>query len=289
MPSVTVIVPARNEEANIGPCIESLLAAAAGTDAGIVIANDASTDRTAEIAAGFAGRNVELVNVPPLPAGWVGKNHALAFVSRDCTSEWLLFTDADTRHEAGTVAIVLGRAAGFDLYSLSPEQETVTWWERAVVRRVYRELDGLYRFEDINRMDHPAAAANGQYLLMRRSVYEQLGGHSAVAGEYLEDVAIARAAKTAGFRIYFGSGQGIVRTRMYSQFRAMWEGWTRNLFLLYRRDKRRVVRTAVLAILDVTSWPGGLLFGVLLANSLLHHRKGHTVAWKGREYASWSS
>lgn len=289
MPKVTVIVPARNEEANIGPCVESLLAAAVGADAGIVIANDASTDRTVEIASGFADRNVKLVNVPPLPAGWVGKNHALAFVARDCTTEWLLFVDADTRHEPGAIAIVLEQAAGFDLYSLSPEQETVTWWERAVIRRVYQELDGLYRFEEINRTDHPAAAANGQYLLMRRSVYEKLGGHGALAGDYLEDLAMARAAKQAGFRIYFGSGQGIVRTRMYSQFRAMWEGWTRNLFRLYQRDTGRVLRTAALSILDVTSWPGGLLFGMLLVNSLLHHRKGHTVAWKGREYVSWSS
>jgi len=97
---------------------------------------------------------------------------------------------------------------------------------------VYWRLSKKYSFEGVSDPSSPQAAANGQYLLIRRSAYAAIGGHAALAGEILEDVALARRAKQAGKRIYFASGAGIVRTRMYRSFGAMWEGWTKNLHAL---------------------------------------------------------
>ena len=101
----------------------------------------------------------------------------------------------------------------------------------------------------------------------------------------LEDVALARLVKSSGGRLLFLPGASWVRTRMYGTFSGMWEGWTKNLYLLYGRDNHNVFRAAARAMIDV---PGGPLFAALLINSLLHHRKGHTVTWKGREYAASS-
>src|SRR5207245_2290888 len=94
----------------------------------------------------------------------------------------------------------------------------------------------------INDPDSPAAAANGQYLLIRRNVYEQIGGHAAVRDEVLEDVALARLAKSAGFRLHFAPGDQICRVRMYSSFQAMWEGWSKNLLPLVSWSGQRVTR-----------------------------------------------
>ncbi len=101
----------------------------------------------------------------------------------------------------------------------------------------------LYRFEDITDPLSPAAAANGQYLLVRREFYERVGGHAAVRGEILEDVEFARRIKSAGGRLVFLPGSAWVRTRMYRTFGEMWAGWTKNLFLLYRRDWGCMVET----------------------------------------------
>jgi glycosyltransferase involved in cell wall biosynthesis len=280
---VSAIVPARNEEANIGPCVASLLAQDA--DLEVLVSDDGSTDRTAAIVEDLArsDRRVRLIRAPALPPGWTGKNHAISVAAREAAGDWLLLTDADTRHLPGGLAKSLQRAESCALYSVSPEQEVVTWWEKAVIPRVYRELERLYSYDEINRPESAAAAANGQYILIRRRVYEDLGGHAALSGEILEDVALARKVKTSGRRIWFGSGAGIVRTRMYSTFRAMWEGWTKNLCLLYGKNAGRmwaaVLRTAL----------RNPLYAALLLNSMRHHRQGQTVAWKGREYTSWST
>ncbi len=283
MTLLSVIVPARDEQDNIGPCLSSLLLAAAGLDCEIVVADDRSTDRTAAIVRSMPG--VRLVDVPPLAAGWCGKTHALAFAAPTTSGSWILFTDADTRHSPGSLQGVLERAGEYDLYSLSPEQETVTWWERAVIPRVFAELERLFSYDDINRPDSEVAAANGQFLLIRRSAYDALGGHGAVAREFLEDLALARLAKLSGFRIHLGPGSGVVRTRMYSRFPAMWHGWTRNLFQLYGQDSRNMLRAAARQAVDL---PGGPLLSVLLVNSLIRHRCHLALTWKGREYPALS-
>ena len=244
LPTVSVVVPARNEEGNIADCVRSLLAQ--GREVEIIVADDGSQDRTAAIVRQLAAhaRQLALVKVPPLPEGWIGKNHALETGVKQARGEWLLFTDADTRHAPGKLLVVVERAERerLDLLSCSPRQEVHSWWEKAVIPQVYRALAKLYPYERVNDPSDSVAAANGQYILIRRAVYESLGGHRAIRDAVLEDVELARSAKQAGYRIWFGSGVGVVSTRMYSRFHEMWEGWTKNLFLLYHRDHQAIGR-----------------------------------------------
>ena len=232
--TVSAIVPVRNEEMTIGAAVESL---AAQPEIGeIFVVNDQSTDGTAAILEQLCARfgQVHRLETKVLPAGWVGKNYAVSLGAAAASGEWLLFCDADGIHLPGSTARALGDAAesGAGLVSYSPEQETITWWERALIPFIYARLAKNFSYGAVNDPASPLAAANGQYLMIRRNEYERIGGHSAVAGEVLEDVALARIAKQAGVRLHFASGHGIMRVRMYRTFTAMWEGWTKNLYPL---------------------------------------------------------
>lgn len=240
---VSVIIPARNEEAGIASAVRSVAAQQGVRE--ILVVDDQSQDRTGEI---LQGLKVELpslrsIRIEALPEGWVGKPHALAAGARLAEGEWLLFTDADTEHLPGSLAALLGRAesAKADLLSVSPAQKTVAWWEKSVIPLVYTRLARLYRFEEVSDPQSPAAAANGQYLLIRREVYERIGGHEAVRDKILEDVELARRVKGAGGRLVFLPGAEWVETRMYRSFVEMWRGWTKNLYLLYERRLDRVL------------------------------------------------
>jgi glycosyltransferase involved in cell wall biosynthesis len=246
--------------------VRSLLAQGGGIE--IVVVDDGSEDATARIVRGIASGApaVTLVTAPPLIEGWLGKNHALDAGARKSPGEWLLFTDADTRHAPGKLREVVQRAEreGLDLVSFSPRQEVRTGWERAVIPQVYRMLARLYPYGRVNDPLDSTAAANGQYILIRRDVYFALGGHQAIRDCVLEDVELARRAKQAGYRIWFGPGDGIVSTRMYRRFGEMWEGWTKNLFLLYHRDRSLIRRAATeLVFRYLLPAPAGLalLFG----------------------------
>jgi glycosyltransferase involved in cell wall biosynthesis len=232
--SVTVIVPARNEEAVIAACIASL--ANQPEIAEILVVNDQSTDGTASVVSGLMEKisHLRLLESGELPDGWVGKNHALWVGVQQAKCAWLLFTDADAEHERDSVsrALQIANEQGAALVSLSPEQITETWYEKALIPFIYLRLARRFSYENVNDPSSTAAAANGQFLMMRRDVYDAIGGHSAVAGEVLEDVALAMRAKAAGHRISFGSGKGIIRVRMYRSFQAMWQGWKKNLYRL---------------------------------------------------------
>jgi glycosyltransferase involved in cell wall biosynthesis len=232
--TVSAIVQARNEEATIAAAVESLAAQAEIKE--IIVINDQSTDGTAALLQQLSSRFAQLrvLETAGLPHGWVGKNYALSVGAAQATGDWLLFTDADGVHLPGSTARALADAAetGAGLVSYSPEQETRTWWEKALIPFVYTRLSRKYSYDEVNHPDSPAAAASGQYLMIRRADYTRIGGHASVAGEVLEDVALARLAKQAGVGLYFASGNGIMRVRMYRTFGAMWEGWTKNLYPL---------------------------------------------------------
>jgi len=218
--------------------------------------DDQSVDRTGEILASLEAE-IPLLRawrVDSLPKGWTGKAHAAALGARAAAGEWLLFTDADTEHLAGSLGELLDRAENehVDLLSVSPGQETPTWWEKSVIPMVYVKLASLFSFEEVSDPHSPAAAANGQYLLVRKDVYERSGGHEAVKGEILEDVELAKRIKAHGAKLLFLPGARWVRTRMYHTFGEMWQGWTKNLYLLYAGNVYKMVAAvASLWMLDL--------------------------------------
>jgi glycosyltransferase involved in cell wall biosynthesis len=240
--TVSAIVPARNEEATITAAVDSLAAQPEITE--IFVINDQSTDGTSAQLAQLSERHrrLRVLETQVLPSGWVGKNYAVSLGAAQATGDWLLFTDADGVHLPGSTARALADAAasGAGIVSYSPEQETRTWWERALIPFVYTRLAQKFSYDAVNDPESPAAAASGQYLLIWRRDYERIGGHAAVAGKVLEDVALARIAKQAGIRLHFASGQGIMRVRMYRTFGAMWQGWTKNLYPLMGGTPRTV-------------------------------------------------
>ncbi|MGZ4787229.1 MAG: glycosyltransferase [Terriglobales bacterium] len=262
-PMVSVIVPARNEEACLADCLRSLQEQT-GIDYEIIVVNDNSTDRTAKIARSFGG--VKVIDAPPLPPGWVGKNHAVHIGAQAARGRWLLLTDADTihRHHSLRHAIREAEEHSVDMLSYSPKQEVHSLWERALMPVIFAELRRQYPPREVCRADSPVAAANGQYLLIKREIYEAIGGHAAIRDSMLEDVAIARRLKQAGYRIRFRYGRDALRTRMYRTFPQMWEGWTKNLALLFPSPGKLAALRAgefLLSFLGLLLVITGLLWG----------------------------
>jgi glycosyltransferase involved in cell wall biosynthesis len=288
---VSAIIPARNEEASIARAIESVASQPEIDE--VIVVDDGSTDGTAGILAELRSRvpKLKVLQAGELPAGWVGKNHAVSVGAAAAEGDWLLFTDADTIHLPGAMRRALADAAERNavLVSYSPEQEMETWWERALTSVVYWRLSARYSFDRINDPSYSDAAANGQFLLIHREEYETAGGHRAVAGDVLEDVALARRVKQRGGRLHFASGRGIVRTRMYRSFGAMWEGWTKNLYPLFGGGFTRYVAEMPELLLLV-----GLLFimwksvtaldwlGLILAACIVGIRWGTYAAYLRR-------
>ncbi len=236
-PLVSVIVPARNEEHSLGACLDSLLRQSEPAIE-LIVVDDGSTDGTRAVAQSFAGAKV--LDVGPVPPGWGGKAHACQTGANAARGEWLLFTDADTVHKPGSLARALAEARqyGAALLSYSPEQEVHGLAQRVLMPLVFAELARTYRPREVCDPASPAAAANGQYLLISREAYDAVGGHAAVAGDLLEDVALARAVKATGRKLHFRFGGDAVRTRMYRSYAEMREGWIKNLALLFPAPQR---------------------------------------------------
>jgi glycosyltransferase involved in cell wall biosynthesis len=269
-PVVSVIVPARNEEVSLGTCLESLVSQS-GVDFEIIVIDDHSTDRTRDIASSFVEApepKLRVVEAGPLPAGWTGKNNAVATGVGHARCEWLLFTDADTIHLPGSLARALeeAREHRVDMLSYSPEQIAVTFWEMTVLPVVFAELARQYPPSKVSDPNSPAAAANGQYILVKREAYDAVGGHAAVAGEILEDVALARRFKAGGKKIRFRYAADAARTRMYRNWPQLRDGWTKNLALLFARPGWLAARTFLWWAFPVVN-----LFLPLFVPAIVHH------------------
>ena len=249
-----MIVPARNEELCLGRCLESLVGQQ-DLKFEVLVVDDGSSDRTRAIAESFP--QVQVMDGGPLPQGWTGKNHAAWQGAQRARGRWLLFTDADTAHESGSLAAAVAEAEqhGAAMLSYSPRQEVGSVWERALMPVIFAELAATYPPSKVCDPKSAVAAANGQYLMISRQAYEAIGGHRAVAGALLEDVALARRVKQSGRGLRFRYGGDAVRTRMYRNFGQMWEGWTKNLALLFPHP----VRLAVLRGLEFLILAGAFL------------------------------
>jgi cellulose synthase/poly-beta-1,6-N-acetylglucosamine synthase-like glycosyltransferase len=292
---VSVIIPARNEETNIARVVRSVAAQQDVRE--ILVVDDQSTDRTGQILESLKGEipALRVIRLDSLPPGWFGKTHAAAAGARTAGAEWLLFTDADTEHLPYGLHELLGRAEReeVELLSLSPGQMTLTWWEKAVTPMVYAWLARRFRFEQVNDPASPAAAANGQYLLIRRQAYDRVGGHQMVRDMMLEDVALAGLVKSSGGRLLFLPGAAWVRTRMYRTFREMWQGWTKNLYLLAGASVPPLLRTiAQFCFFDLVPLLASVIFGFAAVFNVVNWKQAVPLAlpgivlylWRGMRY-----
>jgi chlorobactene glucosyltransferase len=258
-PSVSVLVPARNEALGIKACLESLMAQNYSS-LEVIVLDDESQDATAEIvrALGFSttlGSNRRLLMGEPLPPGWTGKSWACHQLAEVANGEYLLFTDADTVHHPGTVSSVVAAAQRFraDLLTLWPYQTTVTLAEKLVIPLLF-VVAGSYlphwlliwaqRVPWLARALGPkflgrCSTATGQFLLFRRDSYLKIGGHRAVGEHLVEDIALAREVGNRipdGWRLVSCDGTHLVRCRMYSSLGDLWEGFTKNLWPVFDGD-----------------------------------------------------
>lgn len=231
LPSVLAVVPARNEEENIGACVRHLLAQDY-PNLRVRVVDDHSTDRTAAIVAALAKLDprLELMHAPTLPPGWMGKPHALHAGTRDAQADYLWFVDADLR--AGPKAlrrsIAQAEADGAGLLTLVPALTAESFWERAAQPVVAMLLFSLLDPVKARNPRSNFAVGMGPYMLFRRSAYEQIGGHASVGSEVVEDLRLAQRIKHAGLGLSYVHGVDCVRLRMYDSLRALIGGWRKN-------------------------------------------------------------
>ncbi len=227
--SVSIIVPARNEEDSIKKCVDSLKALDYPEKEIIVVDGD-SDDGTKQILAGFSG--VRVIDEPPLPKGWVGKNWACHTGYENSTGEFLLFTDADTVHTSESLKCSVRYLTenGLDMFTLIPRVVTAGFWENALLPLVFQAIFFLTGGDRANDPESHRFMANGQYILIRRSAYEKVGGHEALRSRIDEDYRLAQAVKSAGLKLRVVFAPDFMETRMYKNFGEMWEGWSKNFF-----------------------------------------------------------
>ena len=245
---LSVIVPARNEEARLPECLRSLLAQddalfELGKDWELLLVDDASTDRTRALMeeAAHGRASVRVLSAPELdPEAFTGKSNACWFAAGQTSGRWLLFTDADTIHEPHDLLHALYEAKKYDvkLLSYSPRQIVSGVVQRALMPLVFSELASVYSMAEINDPSKKLAAANGQFLMVERATYFAVGGHRAVGRSVLEDVELAwnvkrYASRDGGRGMRFRYAPDAVATRMYAGVGDMVEGWTKNLALLF--------------------------------------------------------
>ncbi|GAA0218837.1 glycosyltransferase [Cryptosporangium japonicum] len=325
---VSVLLPVRDEEQRVEPCLRALLAQRGVPAYEIVVLDDGSTDRTAEVVRRVADgdRRVRLVTGGALPAGWLGKPHACqqAADAADPASDVVVFVDADVvlAPDAVAAALAVLDESGLDLISPYPRQVADSPAERLVQPLLQWSWLTTLPLGLAERSPKPSlTAANGQFLVVRRTAYDAAGGHGAVRDDVLEDIGLLRALKRTGGRGVVTDGSTLAECHMYGSWAELRNGYGKSLWaafgspvgavatvgglsLLYVVPAVAALRGSRLGLLGyaagVTSrvvaarasggraWPDALahpasilVFGYLTARSLREHRRG-TLTWKGR-------
>jgi chlorobactene glucosyltransferase len=218
LPSLSIIVPARNEAENLQHLLPSLQALRYDGKLEVIVVDDNSADETAVIAQQYDARVIRLTDLPP---GWLGKPHAICHGASAARGDWLLFTDADTIHAPNgpEEAVRYAVNQGLDGLSLFLEQECRGVGDRLALMAAFAGLFTAWK--------RNSAYLNGQYMLIRRDVYEKSGGITAVRHEALEDVALGHHLQKEGYNVQMMRGEKAAKVRMYQDNQQMWHGMNR--------------------------------------------------------------
>jgi chlorobactene glucosyltransferase len=311
-PLVSAILPAKDEEAYLAPCLRSICGQTY-PNLEILVVDDRSTDRTALIALEIAATDarVRVIKIDELPPGWTGKTHALDYASHLARGEWLLFVDADTIHSPDSLGIMMeySRAENSVLASLLPELRCESFWERVMQPIAAITLMQSFPLHEVNNNRSKLAFANGQYILIERTAYTAAGGHQAVRDRFVEDIALAQRVKDKGYPIRVALARGIVSCRMYASFAQLVKGWSRIFYDALVRNPWRLTaklldpivfcqlgHLALAAGLVLLTRGGGAFAVSLLAMSIAHHvfmylvfRRVYRASVERESFALWYS
>jgi chlorobactene glucosyltransferase len=262
-PRVSICIPARDEVHNIGACVRAALSSR-WPNLEVIVVDDRSTDGTGEAgreaAAGDA--RFRLVAGTEPPAGWAGKAWACSRASGEAIGDYLLFLDADVQVHPDTLASLMAEseARGLDLCSAFGRWNLVSFWERALIPTIGWFIRGATDLDKVNAPESPIAFANGQLILVRRSAYEETGGHGAIRDQVLDDVRLAEAFKRRGHKLGLYSAPWAFEVRLYRNLREIIHGYSKNL---YEGMGRRVGigLGAILFILTATLLPWAISLG----------------------------
>lgn len=273
-PKVSVIVPAYNEAENIRDCAIAILESTAPSvdNLEVLIVDDRSTDDTLAIAQTLQQQlndprlKILAGQVRPANQYWAGKNWACAEAVQVATGDFLLFIDADVRLKPGAIetAIETVQTEKIDLLTCMPALVCECFAEWLVQPLMFNHLAVCFDFTAVNDPTTDSAFAAGPFMLFRRSAYDKIGGHQAVASEIVEDVELARRIKRAGLKLGLYAGSNLAFVRMYRSWSALWEGWTKNLYLGANRSWGMMIyMAAIMLFLYPMPW---LALAILLAN-----------------------
>ncbi|HEX6484960.1 MAG TPA: glycosyltransferase [Ktedonobacteraceae bacterium] len=256
-PLVSLLVPARNEEAHIELCVRSLVGQHYER-LEVLVLDDLSSDATASLVQGIIDElppaqkgRLRLLHGEPLPPGWVGKNFACHQLSQHAQGDYFFFTDADSVHAPETVRAVIDcmHRLDVDLLTAQPEYELKDIGEHLIVPLLCFRVFTLLPLTLVSRRPEPVlAAANGPLLCFHRLAYEAAGGHRAIKDRILEDVSLARAVKAAGYCIAFVDAFNMIYCHMYTSFANTWVGCSKNFFASYNYS---LIGALVIIILDL--------------------------------------
>jgi glycosyltransferase involved in cell wall biosynthesis len=232
-PKVSIIVPARNEERNIREAIQSLLALDY-PDYELIVVNDRSNDRTGEILAEIAREhpNLRVENVQELPAGWLGKNHALHSAAQTARGEYILFTDADVFFEPRCLRLAILYATERNVDHLSAAVEAVVpgWLMKSFVLAFGMFFLAYFRPWKASQPNSRTYIGIGAFNLLRTSAYRAVGGHAPLAMRPDDDVMLGKLIKMHGYRQDFVDGLGLLMVPWYGSLREMIRGLEKNFF-----------------------------------------------------------
>ncbi len=240
LPKVSVIIPAKNEEKNI-PNVLSHFFKQNYKNFEIIVVDDRSNDKTPHLLENFKKLSpvpFKVSRIEKLPPGWTGKNYAMLTGSRSASGQWLLFTDADTTHKPESIATAVSCVLEkkIDFLTLAPEVTSGSFWEKTVQPLAISSLALWFRTDKVNDPENRVTLANGQFLLVRKEVYEKTGGNEPIKDKVVEDVALAKDIRSQGYVVQFLNGTRIYSTRMYSSLKEIKTGWTRIFTYLFNKN-----------------------------------------------------
>jgi chlorobactene glucosyltransferase len=242
-PYISICIPARNEERDIKKCVESLLNQDY-PNFEIIVVDDNSRDNTAKIVYSMAEEhsNLVIISGDKLEPEWAGKPYALHQAYQKSHGQYLLFTDADLIYKSNALKTVMHTMVykNLDLLTLMPATIFGSFWERAIQPVIFGFIASLTNFRKVNSTNHQSAMGFGAFLLFKKESYQKIDGHRSVANEILEDIMIAKKAKSHGLSILVADGKHLFSIRMYHSMKEIWIGWRKNIFLAM---KNSILRT----------------------------------------------